>query len=359
MENQLKNLQTAALKALEGIKDEKSLKDLEVQYLGRKGKLTEILRGLKNLPDEKKPMMGQLSNKTKATLEEALAQKLTALAKGKLEKELSGEFFDTTIPGTAREIGHIHPLCQVQEEVERIFYQMGFAIADGPEVESEYYNFEGLNISKDHPARDMQDTFFIANKEHKDSSHRAGGHGRMVLRTHTSPVQVRMLEKYGAPTRVIIPGRVFRNEATDASHEHTFNQVEGLLIDKDISMGHLKGVMAEFLTRLFGKPVKVRFRPGYFPFVEPGLELDFSCLLCEGTGKKEDCPCRVCKKTGWVEFMGAGMTHEKVLEAGGVDPKKYQGWAFGFGLTRLTMMRHGITDIRLLASGDLRFSRQF
>lgn len=359
MENQLKDLQKSALAALEKITDEKSLKDLEVEYLGRKGKLTEILRGLKDLPDDKKPIIGQLSNKTKATLEEAFAQKLTTLSKGALEKELSGEFFDTTIPGAVREIGHIHPLYQVQEEVERIFSQMGFAIADGPEVESEYYNFEGLNIPKDHPARDMQDTFFIADKEHKDASHHAGGHGRMVLRTHTSPVQVRALEKYGAPLRLIVPGRVFRNEATDASHEHTFNQVEGFLIDKEISMGHLKGVMAEFLTRLFGKPVKVRFRPGYFPFVEPGLELDFSCLLCEGTGKKPDGPCRVCKKTGWVEFMGAGMTHEEVLKAGGVDPKKYQGWAFGFGLTRLTMMRHAITDIRLLSSGDLRFTRQF
>ncbi len=217
---------------------------------------------------------------------------------------------------------------------------------DGPEVESEYYNFEGLNIPADHPARDMQDTFFLQDKKDKK-------HGRMVLRTHTSPVQVRTMEKYGAPLRVIVPGRTFRYEATDASHDTTFYQVEGLLIDKDISLSHLKGVMAEFLTRLFGKPVKVRFRPGYFPFVEPGLELDFSCLLCKEKG------CRVCKHTGWIEFMGAGMVHENVLKAGGIDHKKYQGWAFGFGLTRLVMMRYGITDIRLLSSGDLRFARQF
>jgi len=219
-------------------------------------------------------------------------------------------------------------------------------IMDGPEVESEYYNFEGLNIPSWHPARDMQDTFFIKGKQDKK-------HGRMVLRTHTSPVQVRTMEKYGAPLRVIVPGRTFRYEATDASHETTFYQVEGLMIDKDISIAHLKGVLKEFLTRLFAKEVKVRFRPGYFPFVEPGLEVDFSCLLCGGKG------CRVCKHTGWVEFMGAGMVHENVLKAGGIDAKKWQGWAFGFGLNRLAMMRHGIDDIRLFLSGDLRFTNQF
>jgi phenylalanyl-tRNA synthetase alpha chain len=234
----------------------------------------------------------------------------------------------------------------VQQEVENIFSDMGFAIMDGPEVESEYYNFEGLNIPADHPARDMQDTFFLKDKSEKK-------HGRLVLRTHTSPVQVRTMEKYGAPLRVIIPGRVFRYEATDASHDTTFYQVEGLLIDQHISLAHLKGVMAEFLSRLFGKEVKVRFRPGYFPFVEPGLELDFSCLLCNEKG------CSVCKHTGWLEFMGAGMVHPNVLKAGGINPKQYQGWAFGFGLTRLVMMRYNIDDIRLLQSGDLRFLRQF
>lgn len=230
--------------------------------------------------------------------------------------------------------------------MEQIFSDMGFAVMDGPEVESEYYNFEGLNIPADHPARDMQDTFFVKDKEQQK-------HGRLVLRTHTSPVQVRTMEKYGAPLRVIVPGRVFRYEATDASHDSTFYQVEGLLIDKNISLAHLKGVMKEFLSRLFGKEVKVRFRPGYFPFVEPGLELDFSCLICNEKG------CSVCKRTGWVEFMGAGMVHPNVLKAGGIDSKIYQGWAFGFGLTRLVMMRYGIDDIRLLQSGDIRFLKQF
>lgn len=346
MENNLKKLAKEALDDLKKINGVEELKELGVKYLGRKGKLTDILRGLKDLSGEQKGTIGKLSNEVKNTLQSAFAKKEQELESATLEAELGKDFFDTTIPGTARPVGHIHPLSQVQEEVERIFNQMGFTIADGPEVESEYYNFEGLNIPKDHPARDMQDTFFIADKKDKDQ-------GRMVLRTHTSPVQIRTMEKYGAPLRLIVPGRVFRNEATDASHEHTFNQVEGLLIDKGISLSHLKGVLTEFLTRLFQKEVKVRFRPGYFPFVEPGLEVDFSCLLCNEKG------CRVCKKTGWIEFMGAGMVHENVLKAGGIDSKEYQGWAFGFGLTRLVMMRYGIDDIRHLTGGDLRFVKQF
>lgn len=346
MKEQLKNLESSAVSALAKIANLNELQTLEVQYLGRKGKLTEILHTLKDLPLEQKPRLGRLANESKVKIEAAFAQKRNELENVTLQKELSKEFFDTTIPAQSRKIGHIHPLSQVQEEVERIFSQMGFAIMDGPEVESEYYNFEGLNIPGDHPARDMQDTFFVQDKQDPK-------HGKLVLRTHTSPVQVRTMEKYGAPLRVIVPGRVFRYEATDASHDTTFYQVEGLLIDKDISLSHLKGVMKEFLSRLFGKEVSVRFRPGYFPFVEPGLELDFSCLLCEQKG------CRVCKNSGWIEFMGAGMVHENVLKAGGIDSKKYQGWAFGFGLTRLVMMRFGIDDIRLLTNGDLRFIRQF
>ena len=346
MENLLKKLRTDGLEAIKKAPGLDELRNIEVEYLGRKGKLTDVLRGIKDLSIDEKKIIGTLSNQIKTELENEISEKRKTLENVVIEKELSKEFFDVTIPGAVREIGHVHPLSQLQEEVERIFSQMGFAIMDGPEVESEYYNFEGLNIPADHPARDMQDTFFI--KEKQDPKH-----GKMVLRTQTSPVQVRTMEKYGAPLRVILPGRVFRYEATDASHETTFYQVEGLLIDKDISLAHLKGVMAEFLGRLFGKPVKVRFRPGYFPFVEPGLELDFSCTLCEGKG------CRVCKHSGWVEFMGAGMVHENVLKAGGIDPKKYQGWAFGFGLTRLVMMRYKIDDIRLLMNSDLRFIKQF
>lgn len=351
----LEQLKKSALQELEKTTTMATFTELDVKYLGRNGLLTQHLRGIKDLPENERKEAGQTLNKIKIELEENFKAKRDSIEKGALENELKKEFFDITLPGTTHEIGNtstgvalgtIHILAQLQEESERIFSQMGFAIMDGPEIESEYYNFEGLNIPKDHPARDMQDTFFI--KEKRDSKH-----GQLVLRTHTSPVQVRTMEKYGAPLRVIVPGRVFRNEATDARHEHTFHQIEGILIDKDISIATLKGVMTEFLSRLFKKPVKVRFRPGYFPFVEPGLELDFSCLLCGEKG------CRVCKNTGWMEFMGSGMMHENVLKAGGIDSKIYQGWAFGFGLERLAMMKYDINDIRLFQSGDLRFIKQF
>jgi phenylalanyl-tRNA synthetase alpha chain len=346
MQTKLQELERQGLAEIDAAKDLNSLQEIEVKYLGRKSGLSEIMHGLKDLSPEEKRVIGPLSNSTKTTLTQALGNKRSTLEAEKIKQQLSTEFFDLTYPGKTNDIGHIHPLSQVQFEVENIFSDMGFAVMDGPEVESEYYNFEGLNIPADHPARDMQDTFFLKDKSEAK-------HGRLVLRTHTSPVQIRTMEKYGAPLRVIMPGRVFRYEATDASHDTTFYQVEGLLIDKHISLAHLKGVMAEFLSRLFGREVKVRFRPGYFPFVEPGLELDFSCLICNEKG------CSVCKRTGWLEFMGAGMVHPNVLKAGGIDPAEYQGWAFGFGLTRLVMMRYGIDDIRLLQSGDLRFLRQF
>ncbi len=342
----LESLKNQALEEISRVSDLTQLQEIEVKYLGRKGEVTLILKGLKDLSPEEKRTFGPLSNEVKNSIENQLSQKRGDLEKKDIEQKLSKEFFDVTAPGTPLETGHIHPLSQVQQEVENIFSDMGFTVMDGPEVESEYYNFEGLNIPADHPARDMQDTFFLQDREHEK-------HGRLVLRTHTSPVQVRTMEKFGAPLRIIVPGRVFRYEATDASHDSTFYQVEGLVIDEKISLADLKGVMAEFLTRLFQKEVKVRFRPGYFPFVEPGLELDFSCLICNEKG------CSVCKHTGWLEFMGAGMVHPNVLKSGGIDPKKYQGWAFGFGLTRLVMMRYGIDDIRLLQSGDLRFLQQF
>lgn len=346
MKEQLLVLKKDCLEAIKKADSLHALQEIEVKYIGRKGELTSILRGVKDLPDAEKPIIGKLSNEVKNELEAAFKEKSQAMETAELNKKLKDGTFDITIPGPDAEPGHIHPLSQVQYEVEKIFSSMGFMIADGPEVESEYYNFEGLNVPAWHPARDMQDTFFVKGKQDKK-------HGKMVLRTQTSPVQVRTMEKRGAPLRIIVPGRTFRYEATDASHDTTFYQVEGLMIDKDISIAHLKGVLAEFLNRLFHKDVTVRIRPGYFPFVEPGLEVDFSCLLCGGKG------CRVCKYTGWVEFMGAGMVHENVLKAGGIDSKKWQGWAFGFGLTRLVMMRHGIDDIRLLLGGDLRFINQF
>lgn len=346
MEQQLQQLLKQALESIQQASTQQTLQEIEVRYLGRKGELTAIMKQLKDLSPEEKKKIGPLSNEVKGNVINKLEEKRSQLEAEAIEKQLSQEFFDITAPGVARPVGKIHPLAQVQFEVENIFHGMGFTVADGPEIESEYYNFEGLNIPADHPARDMQDTFFVDAKHEKK-------HGRLVLRTQTSPVQIRTMEKYGAPLRIIVPGRVFRNEATDASHETNFHQVEGLMVDEHISLASLKGVMAEFLTDLFKKEVKVRFRPGYFPFVEPGVELDFSCLLCNGKG------CNVCKYTGWVEFMGAGMVHPHVLKAGGIDATKNQGWAFGFGLERLAMMRYSINDIRLFHSGDLRFTEQF
>jgi len=346
MKENLEKLGKQAIAEIDKAATLEALRETEVKYLGRKGELTIILRGIKDLSDEEKRTIGPMTNSLRIRLETKIKVRQSSLESAEIQKKLEGEFFDITAPGKTFNVGHIHALSRIQQEVENIFSDMGFSVMDGPEVESEYYNFEGLNIPADHPARDMQDTFFLQDKEEKS-------HGRLVLRTHTSPVQIRTMEKYGAPLRIIVPGRVFRYEATDASHDTTFYQVEGLMIDKDISLAHLKGVMRDFLTRLFGKEVKVRFRPGYFPFVEPGLELDFSCLICNEKG------CSVCKHTGWMEFMGAGMVHPNVLRAGGIDPARYQGWAFGFGLTRLVMMRYNIDDIRLLQSGDLRFICQF
>ncbi len=342
----LAKLEAEMQEKISGISNLHNLQEIETKYLGRKGELTLLLQTIKDLTPEEKKTFGPLLNEAKIRITSLFTQKRLDLEQAEMNEQLANDNFDITLPGKTRRIGHIHPLSQVQKKVEEIFGQMGFAVMDGPEVESEYFNFEGLNIPSDHPARDMQDTFFV-NDKHEEK------HGHLVLRTHTSPVQVRTMQTYGAPLRVIVPGRVFRYEATDASHDTTFNQVEGLLVDKNISLAHLKGVMKEFLSRLFGKEVIVRFRPGYFPFVEPGLELDFSCLICQAKG------CSVCKRTGWVEFMGAGMVHPNVLKAGGIDPNEYQGWAFGFGLTRLVMMLYEIDDIRLLTSGDLRFMRQF
>lgn len=346
MLDKIQQLKTQALQDLKTTKSETELKELERSVLGKKGTLKEILTGLKDASPEERRSTGSAANEAKKELEAAFKLRSKELERAAIEEALQEDQIDLSAPGPKQRRGHIHPLYQAQEEVERIFGQMGFSVLDGPEIESEYYNFEGLNIPKHHPARDMQDTFFIDQAEDPTE-------GRLVLRTQTSPGQIRSMKKYGVPLRMIIPGRTFRNEATDASHEHTFDQVEGLMIDEHISIAHLKGVMEEFLREFFKKDVKTRFRPGYFPFVEPGLELDMSCPFCGGDG------CRTCKKTGWIEMMGCGMVHPHVLRAGGVDPEKYQGWAFGVGLTRVVMMRYGINDIRYLTKGDLRINQQF
>ncbi len=321
---------------------------LEQEFFGRKsGTMTSVMKGVSALSKEERPIAGKAANEVKRALEEVLANRKIELEAATADKDLEKEWIDVTQPiltPLVQQQGSLHPLTTIREIIERTFQSMGFDIHEGPEVESEYYNFEALNIPDDHPARDTQDTFWLKEKAGKE---------RLLLRTHTSPVQIRTMQELGAPLKIIVPGRVFRYEATDASHDTTFDQVEGLMIDKDISMSDLLGVSRTFLREVFEADVEVRLRPGYFPFVEPGVELDLSCVLCHGKG------CTVCKTTGWIEFMGAGMVHPNVLRAGNIDPKKYQGFAFGFGLTRLVMMKYKINDIRLLLSGDLRFLKQF
>jgi phenylalanyl-tRNA synthetase alpha chain len=346
MEIDIKKIKDQALKEIEEIQNSEEWQQIRNKYFSRKsGELAKLIKDVKEVSDDLKPKFGALANQVKEEIGSALDQKWSELAKDQDEK-LDKDFIDVTLDIDKYKLGHLHPMTQVQSELEDIFKSMGFMILDGPELESDYYNFEALNIPSWHPARDAQDTFYIDELPNS-------GQEKLVLRTHTSPVQVRAMQKYGAPLRCVVPGRVFRNEATDASHDHTFYQLEGLMIDKDISIANLVAVMKEMLSAIFKQEVKVRLRPGYFPFVEPGFELDFGCLICQGKG------CSVCKQTGWIEFVGSGMVHPNVLKYGGIDPDKWSGFAFGLGTTRLVMMKYGIDDIRLLQSGDLRFLNQF
>ena len=327
---------------LRAIREAATLEDLEairVDVLGRKGKLAQLGKQLAALPPEERAEFGKELNAAKQTLDEEFETKKAQLGKAALERRLDAEWLDLTLPAPGPRRGSLHPVTQIQSEIEDLFVSLGFAVLDGPEVETEYHNFDALNIPRDHPARDAQDTFWLT--------------GGNLLRTHTSPVQVRGMERLGAPLRVIAPGRVFRNEEVDASHEHTFYQIEGMMIDREVSVGHLVYFMKTMLSGVFHRDVDVRLRPGFFPFVEPGFELDLGCLICGGPG------CPVCKQSGWVEMMGCGLVHSNVLRMSGIDPDQWNGFAFGLGLTRLAMMRYGIDDIRLLQSGDLRFLGQF
>ncbi|OGF39851.1 phenylalanine--tRNA ligase subunit alpha [Candidatus Falkowbacteria bacterium RIFOXYC2_FULL_47_12] len=343
MKEELKKITKELQDQLEKVADISALNNFEKKYLGKKGELMLLLKKIGNLPETERKEIGQLANEIKTEIKRKLIE-----TKEKLGGNIGAadKFFDATLPGTKIESGHLHPLTLVQRDLEKIFSSMGFMILDGPELESDYYNFEALNIPKSHPARDMQDTFYI---EHKNKQ----GEYDMVMRTHTSNVQVRAMEKYGAPLRGVALGKIYRNEATDQRHEHTFYQIEGLMVDKDISIAHLMAVLREMFKRLFDQSANIRLRPGFFSFVEPGVEVEMSCLLCEGKG------CPVCKRTGWVEMLGAGLVHPNVLRAGGIDPKKYSGFAFGTGIERLAMMKYGIDDIRLFNSGDLSFLSQF
>jgi len=336
----ISNLRDIALGKIKEAASSSEVEELRVKLLGKKGELTDMLKDLKNMAIEERKQFGQEANELKNELSEFLEEKFNELSAKDVKKSLSnGASFDISLPGTKFQVGSLHPVTIVQKEIERIFTGMGFNIVDGPEAEEEFFNFEALNIPKNHPARDMQDTYWLENGS--------------LLRTHTSPCQVRAMQKYGAPLKVIAPGRCFRNESTDASHENTFFQLEGMMIDKNVSIANLIYVMKLLLSEVFNRDVKVRLRPGFFPFVEPGFELDLNCMICGGKG------CPTCKHSGWIELLPCGMVHPNVLRAGGIDPEVYTGFAFGVGLTRLAMMKYGISDIRVLNSGDLRAMEQF
>ncbi len=328
-----------AFAQLDGAADLKEIDELRVKYLGKKGELTAILKQMGGLSAEERPVIGQLANQIRADIEAKIEEAKTALEAKALDKRLLEETLDVTMPGKKQEIGKKHPLSIVLDEIKDIFVGMGFHIAQGPEVELDYYNFEALNIPKDHPARDTQDTFYISDN--------------VVLRTQTSPVQIRTMEQEKPPIRIIAPGRVYRSDEVDATHSPLFHQIEGLVVDKDITMADLKGTLEVFAKRLYGEDSVVRFRPHHFPFTEPSCEMDVQCFHCHGEG------CRLCKGEGWIEILGGGMVHPKVLQNGGVDPEEYSGFAFGIGLERVVMRRFNIDDLRLFYENDVRFLDQF
>lgn len=339
MREQLETIRKAALEEIKAVDSLSALDALRVKYLGKKGEVTAILKQMGKLTPEERPVMGQLANEVRATIEEEIASIEATLKAQEKAKQLLNETIDVTMPGKKNEIGHKHPLSIVLDEVKDIFIGMGFRIATGPEVEWDYYNFEALNIPEGHPARDTQDTFYITEK--------------MLLRTQTSPVQIRVMENQKPPIRVIAPGRVYRSDPVDATHSPVFHQIEGLVVDKNITMADLKGNLLALAKKLYGEDTKIRLRPHHFPFTEPSCEIDVSCFRCGGKG------CPMCKGEGWIEILGAGMVHPKVLERGGIDPEEYSGFAFGMGLERLVMFRFSVDDLRLFYDNDKRFLEQF
>ncbi|HIV85778.1 MAG TPA: phenylalanine--tRNA ligase subunit alpha [Candidatus Monoglobus merdigallinarum] len=316
-----------------------ALEALRIKYLGKKGELTAIMKGMGKLPPEQRPVIGQLANEVRTSIESLLEQKKQTLSSLEKERRLAAEAIDINLPGKRPVLGKKHPLTTVLDDLKDIFIGMGFSIEEGPEVELDYYNFEALNIPKDHPARDTQDTFYIDEN--------------VVLRTQTSPVQVRVMEKQKPPIRVIAPGKVFRSDTVDATHSPVFHQIEGLVVDKGITMADLKGTLEVFVKKLYGDDTRLRFRPHHFPFTEPSAEVDISCFGCGGKG------CRICKGEGWIEILGCGMVHPKVLKNCDIDPDIYSGFAFGIGLERITMFRYGIDDLRLFFENDIGFLKQF
>ena len=339
METQIGELEAKALERISLAQSPQELEAIRVDVLGRKGVLSHISKEMGKLAPEERARAGKLLNSAKQAVEGAFERHKQEFEKAALNVRLDAEWVDLTLPAPGIRPGSLHPITQIQMEIEDLFVSLGFMVLDGPEVETEFHNFDALNIPPEHPARDAQDTFWLADGN--------------LLRTHTSPVQVRGMERFPPPLRMIAPGRAFRNESVDASHEHTFYQLEGMMIDREVSVAHLLYFMKTLLKEIFRREVTVRLRPGFFPFVEPGFELDIQCVICGGSG------CPVCKQSGWVELLPCGLVNPNVLRISGLDPEKWNGFAFGLGLTRLVMMRYGIDDIRLLQSGDLRFLGQF
>jgi len=335
MRKELDKLRSLAEERIEGAKDREEIERIRIEFLGRKqGKLKQILNRIKELPLEERPVVGKLANEVKEEIQRALERKLE-----EMKREEEEEYVDVTLPGKKPSLGKLHPITQTLKEIEKIFLSLGFQVARGPEMETEYYNFEALNMPRHHPARDEYDSFYLDNG--------------YLLRSHTSPVQIRVMERQSPPIRIIAPGKCYRRDAVDSSHFPMFHQVEGLAVDKNITFSHLKGCLTCFVHRMFGKDTKVRFRPSFFPFTEPSAEVDISCVICKGKG------CRVCSGKGWLEILGSGMVDPEVFKKVGYDPELYQGFAFGMGVERICMLKYGIDDIRLFFQNDLRFLRQF
>ena len=337
MKDTLEQIRSAAMAELSAAGAD--LEALRVKYLGKKGELTAVLRGMGQLTPEERPVIGQMANEVRSQIEEKLSAVMAKAKEAQLQKKLERETIDVTVPGENVPVGHMHPLTRTQREMEDIFIGMGYAVAEGPEVEYDYYNFQALNIPPEHPARDTQDTFYITEN--------------ILLRSQTSPVQVRVMEKQKPPIKIISPGRVYRSDAVDATHSPLFHQMEGMVIDKGVTMSELKGTLSMFAKRMFGEQTRVRFRPHHFPFTEPSAEVDVSCFLCGGKG------CRFCKGEGWIEILGAGMVHPNVLRNCGIDPEVYSGFAFGMGIERVCLLKYHIDDMRLLYENDTRFLEQF
>lgn len=339
MKQELEAIRQRAILELEAAKGQQELETLRVKYLGKKGEVTAILKKMGSLSAEERPVIGQLANEVRTMIEDEITKRAAELKEAILQERLKNEALDVTLPGRQRPLGASHPLSIVLDEIKEIFVGMGFDIVDGPEVETDYYNFEALNIPKNHPARDTQDTFYI--------------NENILLRTQTSPVQVRVMEKQKPPIRIISPGRVYRSDAVDATHSPLFHQIEGLVVAEGITFADLKGTLETFVKRLYGEDSVVRFRPHHFPFTEPSAEVDVQCFNCHGEG------CRLCKGEGWIEILGCGMVHPKVLQNCGIDPEKYSGFALGMGLERVVMRRYNIDDLRLFYENDVRFLKQF